>query len=83
MSTSFGRRVIDNLTPGRIAQEAKVGRTSLTRRIRNQIAKDVDLLSTGAVEGVEWHFFGSSTGVGPTGPLREALVEAGIDIILH
>ena len=83
LPTSLGRRVIDNLTSTGIAQESKVGLTSLTSREQTQLAKDTELLSSGAVNGVEWHFFGSSTGLGPTGPLQQALSNAGFSIIKH
>ncbi len=82
--TSQGGRYIDNLANG-IAMESKVGRTSLTSRVRAQIAKDVELMNTpqSGVDMVEWHFFASSTGVGPTGPLRSALENAGITTVLY
>ncbi len=82
--TSIGLRVIDNLASG-IARESKVGRTALTNRVRSQIAKDAELLASprSGVTGVEWHFFPSRTGTGPTAPLRRALEEAGIGIVIH
>lgn len=83
-NTSLGKRVIDNLAAG-AAMEAKVGRTSLTKSIRKQIQKDIELLNTpgSGVTAVEWHFFPSKTGIGPTAPLRQALEEGGIKIIEH
>jgi hypothetical protein len=75
----FGRRVIDNLANG-VARESKVDRTSLTRRMRSQIAKDVELMSTpgsGVIEA-QWHFFPSSTGVGPTAPLTRISHHSGV-----
>ena len=83
-ATSRGARVIDNLADG-VAMESKVGRTSLTGRIREQIAKDVELMNTPAsgVTSVQWHFFPGKTGVGPTAPLRNALKKAGIEVIEH
>ncbi len=82
--TSLGRRVIDNLSNS-IARESKVGRTALTRRVKLQIAKDKELMSTpgSGVLNVEWHFFAGRTGVGPTAPLRAALERAGITITVH
>lgn len=84
--TSTGGRYIDNLVDG-IAMESKVGRTSLSSRVRNQIAKDVELMNTpgSGVDEIEWHFFTSPTtgNNGPTGPLRTALVDAGINIVIH
>ncbi|WP_162830392.1 RHS repeat-associated core domain-containing protein, partial [Amycolatopsis palatopharyngis] len=79
-----GRRVIDVLTPQGLAIESKVGRTSLTKDVRRQIQRDVELRSAGnPVSSVEWHFSSSpTTGLsGPTGPLREALQKAGISIV--
>jgi len=83
-NTPFGRRELDNLASG-IGREAKHGRTSLTKRIRRQIAKDKALLrnSETDIEDVEWHFFPGKTGKGPTGPLRRRLEKAGIDVIVH
>jgi hypothetical protein len=82
--TSLGRRVIDNLANG-VARESKVGRTALTSRVRSQIAKDAELLASprSGVTGVEWHFFPSRTGAGPTAALQRALEEAGIAIVIH
>jgi hypothetical protein len=81
LKTSFARRVVDNLAEG-VAMEAKVGLISLTRRIRSQIAKDVELMNKGLVDAVQWHFFPGQTGTGPTAPLRQALEEAGIEMII-
>ncbi len=82
--TSKGGRFVDQLVRG-VAHESKVGRTSLTRAIRRQIAKDVELFQSGQVQGTMWNFFRSPvTGkIGPSGPLRSALEEAGFGIILH
>jgi RHS repeat-associated protein len=82
--TSVGRRFIDNLSNG-VAQESKVGRTGLTARVVTQINKDRELLDTpgNGIDSVEWHFFPSSTGVGPTPQLQEALLAQGIDIVRH
>ena len=82
MQTSQGRRVIDNFTEG-IARESKVGRTSLTSTVRGLMAKDAELLGSGRVEGVAWHFFPGQTGVGPTAPLQSALEKAEIGIVIH
>jgi hypothetical protein len=81
--TSQGMRYLDNLTAEGVAQESKVGRTFLTVRIRSQIAKDAELLNTpgSGVTRVEWHFKRGITGIGPSGPLRNALTKAGIHII--
>jgi hypothetical protein len=80
--TSQGRRFVDNLVRG-VAQESKVGRTALTRRVRQQVRKDAELLSTRRVDAVEWHFSRGTSGIGPTQPLREVLENTGIRIIIH
>jgi len=71
--------VLDGLT----AIESKVGRTSLTPAVRQELARDIKLLRSGQVEAVEWHFFPSpTTGLsGPTGPLRAKLIQFGITIV--
>lgn len=78
--TSLGGRYFDVLTPQGLAIESKVGRTSASKFIRRQIAKDYELLQKGRVNAIEWEFTRSAvTGkVGPTGPLRQALQNAGI-----
>jgi RHS repeat-associated protein len=85
MNTSTGRRVVDNLTATGVSQEAKVGRTSLTKRVKAQIAKDVELIksTTSRVNSGEWHFFPGATGKGPTYSLSEALKAAGLSAITH
>jgi hypothetical protein len=82
--TSQGGRYVDQLVND-IANESKVGYTSLTSRISTQIAKDVELIQTGQVQGANWHFFTSPvTGVGgPSGPLLEALQNAEIGVVMH
>jgi len=82
--TSLGRRVIDNLAKG-VARESKVGRVAHSSRVRLQIAKDIELMNTTGtgVHSVEWHFFPGKTGTGPTAPLRAALEDAGISIVIH
>ncbi len=78
--TPFGRRRIDILTSDRIAIESKVGRTSLTKVIKEQIAKDKWLLENEKVEEVQWVFSRSAvTGKsGPTESLQDALDKADI-----
>ncbi len=82
--TSRGSRYVDQLVDG-IAHESKVGYTTLTRGISKQIAKDAELIATDQVRGVTWHFFQSPvTGFsGPSAPLRKALGDAGIGIVVH
>jgi hypothetical protein len=79
--TGLGWRVIDVLTTGGAAIESKLGRTSLTRSVQRQLAKDQWLLANERrVTSVEWQFSRSSaTGqIGPTQPLIDALNNAGI-----
>jgi hypothetical protein len=82
--TSRGGRYVDQLVGG-VAHESKVGYTTLTRSISNQISKDAELIATRQIQGSTWHFFGSpATGLGgPSGPLRAALEQAGISIVVH
>jgi RHS repeat-associated protein len=84
LSTSRGARYIDQLVNG-VALESKVGYQSLTPSIIQQIAKDVELLQSGQVLGVEWHFFRSpvTNAIGPSGPLSKWLMQNGIRVIIH
>lgn len=80
--TPYGQRVIDSAT-GFIAREAKYGYQGLSSFIKQEVMKDAYLRAHGYV--VEWHFYWSqisNTG-GPSGPLYQALKEAGIKIIQH
>jgi len=83
-NTSQGARYIDQLADD-IAYESKVGYQSLTPDISLQIAKDAELINTGAIQGSEWHFFTSPvTGVGgPSQPLLNALQQNGIGVVIH
>jgi len=78
---SPGGRYIDQFVNG-VANESKVGYTTLTKDIQEQIAKDAALLGdkTSGVKEVVWNFFRSpETGkVGASKPLFEALQDAGI-----
>lgn len=69
-----GSRRIDVVSNGK-AIESKVGRTSLGKTERRQLARDVKLLRSGQVDDVVWEFSRSpKTGkVGPTGPLADKL----------
>jgi hypothetical protein len=83
--TPFGRRVIDRFGGG-VGHESKVGATSLTNAIRQQIAKDAWLTAKNVLPGgATWHFFASPvTGLGgPSGPLLNALTSAGIRVVIH
>ncbi|MGB3124251.1 MAG: filamentous hemagglutinin N-terminal domain-containing protein [Pseudomonas sp.] len=83
--TTQGARVVDQLAPGNMAHESKVGYTSLDANTALQVAKDAELLRRGLVNGVTWNFFKSPvTGrVGPAAALEKALTEAGIKIKVH
>lgn len=83
-STDLGGRYVDQLING-VANESKVGYTSLTSGIQTQIAKDVELMNSGAVNSVNWNFFTSPvTGLGgPSGPLLKALQNSGFGVTIH
>jgi hypothetical protein len=82
--TSSGGRYVDQLVNG-VANEAKVGYTTLTKSIQTQIAKDAELLAKRDIEAVVWNFFKSPvTGKGgPSAPLIDALNKAGFNYIIH
>lgn len=82
--TSEGGRYVDQLVGG-IANESKVGYTCLTKSTQLQIAENAELMVTGQVDAVVWHFFRSPvTGLaGPSQPLMEALVEEGMTVIVY
>ncbi|WP_256260101.1 two-partner secretion domain-containing protein [Burkholderia ubonensis] len=83
--TTQGTRIVDQLAPGNIANEAKVGYTSFDVDTALQVAKDAELLKTGAVNGVTWNFYTSPvTGRGgPSPKLLKALTDAGIKVIIR
>jgi len=83
--TSQGVRIVDQLAPGDIANEAKVGYTTLDASTALQVSKDAELLQTKAVNGVTWNFYTSPvTGQGgPSATLLKALTNAGIEVIVH
>ena len=82
--TSQGARFVDRLVSG-IAHESKVGAASLTEFVSRQVAKDVELMAEGRIDGAVWHFFRSPiTGeIGPSAPLYELLEQNGIGIVIH
>jgi filamentous hemagglutinin len=84
LKTSRGWRFIDSLLNG-VAQESKVGFVEKTKRIEMQIAKDLELLESGQIRAIEWHFFPSPiTGlIGPSQALEQYLTSVGIRIVLH
>jgi len=85
-NTPFGNRIVDGFNKAtQIAHEAKYGYQSLSKPIKVEIAKDLWLLQNGYVKEVVWHFYQSAvsgTG-GGSGPLIDALKEAGFKIIYH
>lgn len=48
--------MVDQLDPSNIANEAKVGYTTLDASTALQVSKDAELLNTGVVDGVTWNF---------------------------
>ena len=84
LETSQGRRVIDNLAEG-VARESKVGRVSMSPRLRSQILKDSELLRTRQIDAAEFQFFRSPvTGkVGPTPSVERLLQECGIGCVIN
>ncbi len=78
-------RFIDQFVDG-VAHEAKTGYTSLTKEIKEQIAKDAELLANpnSGVKKVVWNFFRSPlTGkAGASKPLQDALKDAGIETVI-
>jgi hypothetical protein len=87
-ATDFGPRYIDIFfATEKKAIEIKLGRVALNHPdIISQIGKDIYLLKNlerSNVKVVEWHFFSSVTGRGPTKTLRRVLEQAGIKIVEH
>lgn len=82
--TTKGKRIVDQFVDG-TAYESKVGYTSKTKRVANQIENDKELMDMGRIDSVEWHFFESPvTGKsGASGPLKEKLKENGIKYVEH
>lgn len=82
-----GLRRIDVLKQGNrlVAFESKVGRTSLTARVRQELARDVKLLRSGQVDEVVWEFTRSGTTgkIGPTKQLLEKLNKFGITVKIN
>ena len=86
LKTSEGGRYIDQLVNG-VANESKVGYTTLTKSITTQIAKDAEIVKngTGGVQSSVWHFFKSPvTGQGgASAPLLKELAKNGITPVIH
>ena len=82
----MSNRVVDgyNASTG-IIYEVKYGYAALSQFIHTEVQRDAYLLQQGKVNAVEWHFFISQvTGKGgPSTPLLEALLEAGIKVVFH
>jgi hypothetical protein len=83
--TTLGARFVDVLDAANVAHESKVGYTSLSSSVSRQILKDAELLRTGQVQGVTWHFFRSPiTNLrGATQPLLNELARHGIQVVFH
>jgi hypothetical protein len=81
--TSYGRRVIDVLDTDGFAHEAKY--TVNKSDVKLQIQKDAELIRTGKVKGVVWHFFAlKSNGKFDTTPAMLKELEAnGIMVVYH
>jgi hypothetical protein len=82
--TSQGRRFVDSFAGG-VARESKVGRVSMSPRVRSQISKDLELLQTRQIDAAEFHFFRSPvTGRGgPTPSVERLLKDCGIGCVIH
>jgi len=82
---SESRRLIDALTDHGVAHQAYL--TFTEKQLREQMAKDVELLRQGGiVSGVVWHFFrrtGQTGRVGPSDRLLEELRANGIVVVIH
>lgn len=81
---SGGKRLIDALDPSGVAHQAYV--TFTTANLREQMAKDIELLEEGRVRGVVWHFFKREGSIGRTGPPEHFVQELqrnGIVVVLH
>lgn len=82
MQAASGPRRLDVLTPQGLAIESKVGRTGLTARTRQEIARDVELLNDPStpVSKLMWEFSRSGTTgrVGPSSNLAAELLRNNI-----
>jgi RHS repeat-associated protein len=77
-----GLRRLD-VVDGTTGIESKVGRTSLTPRVRQEVARDIKILRSGQLDKIEWVFTESPTTgkIGPTKALENVLNRNGIPII--
>jgi len=79
------RRLVDALDRYGVAHQAFLGYRALDASTRSQLKKDAELLKTGRVKGVIWHFYRKEkTGrIGPSASLAQELEKNGISIVLH
>ena len=86
LAPGMSNRIVDGYNEAQgIIYEVKYGYASLSSFIQSEIIRDVYLMQSGQVNSVEWHFFISNiTGRGgPSAPLLEALLNAGIKVVFH
>jgi hypothetical protein len=86
IGTGAGRFGHIDVLAGGIAHESKVGFTTLTELVENQIAKDAWLIRNNPdIRGATWHFFRSAeTGrIGAAPQVLQALDRNGIRYIIH
>ncbi|HEX7056438.1 MAG TPA: hypothetical protein VF260_04475 [Bacilli bacterium] len=79
-------REVDALDRDGIAHEVFYGYQANTKdNISKQLAKDLELMREGKINGAVWHFFKSKKNetIGPSGPLRRKLEKNGIIIVIH
>jgi len=74
-------RIVDNLTPDNIAQEAKFGEQSLSA-VMEQIHMDLDLLAETQIDGIQWWFFTSPEGGTASEELLEYLYDQNIRVFV-
>jgi hypothetical protein len=88
LQTSSGTRIVDRLVTGAaglVAHESKVGYISLRGFIKDEIAKDAELLRTGQITQVVWHFYENPTTgkIGATQSVPDEFTKNGIQYIIH
>ncbi|MBS0171756.1 MAG: thrombospondin type 3 repeat-containing protein [Nitrospira sp.] len=87
LRTVGGIRRVDVLKLGDelVAIESKVGKTALTSRVRQEMARDWWLLRQKQVQRVVWEFSRSEVTekVGPTKSLLEKLRKLGFDVVIN
>lgn len=84
-SPNSSRRLVDALDRHGVAHQAFLGYRTLNASTRDQLKKDAELLKTGRVKGVIWHFYRKEkTGrIGPSASLARELEKHGIAVVLH